>query len=86
MGGSLYTALYDPDVSSTRTQIYLTADQRERLDGLTAKTGHGLATLIREAVDAYLREEPDLETAVAATFGALPNLHVKRKDGGSGSQ
>ena len=55
---------------ATRTQIYLTDDQRARL-AVRAKTeGVPVSQVIRDAVDQYLGEEDDLE----ATFGVLPRL------------
>lgn len=74
----LYTALY---MSATRTQIYLTTDQRKQLDALSARTGRTLADLIREAVDGYLAGGPsDPAEALAATFGALPGIEAPSRD------
>jgi hypothetical protein len=74
----LYTVLYMP---STRTQIYLTADQRRRLDIRRGRTGAPLAAMIREAVDAYLTDgAPDLEAALDETFGTLPQLELPDRD------
>ncbi len=71
----LYTVLY---MASTRTQIYLTEDQRRRLDDRGRRTGAGLAHMIREAVDAYLAEqEPDAAEALDETFGSLPELELR---------
>lgn len=68
-------------MAATRTQIYLTAEQRERLDRLRASRGQSLAELIREAVDSYLRARPpDADTALASTFGAVPDLSVPDRD------
>ena len=68
----LYTVLYMP---STRTQIYLTDDQRRRLDVRGRRTGAPMARMIREAVDAYLAEDrPDVQAALDDTFGTLPDL------------
>jgi len=62
---------------STRTQIYLTTDQRRRLDLRGRRTGAPLAKMIREAVDAYLSDEaPDVDTALDESFGTLPDLEV----------
>ena len=56
-GKMLYIALY---MASIRTQIYLTEDQRDRLDELAEREGKSLAALIRAAVDEYLiRSAPD---------------------------
>jgi predicted DNA-binding protein len=70
----MYNALY---MASTRTQIYLTDDQRKRLDLRGRRTGAPLARMIREAVDSYLADdEPDVQAALDETFGTLPELEV----------
>ena len=70
----LYTPLY---MSSVRTQIYLTDDQRKRLDLRSRRTGAPMARMIREAVDTYLADDkPDVEAALDATFGTIPDLVV----------
>ena len=70
----LYTPLYMP---STRTQIYLTDDQRRRLDARGQSTGAPLARMIRDAVDAYLADQqPDAQTALDETFASLPELEL----------
>ncbi len=75
----MYTALYMP--GSTRTQIYLTADQRLRLDELARNEGVSLARIIRDAVDRYLEAAiPDEDAALAATFGSLPDLEVPPRE------
>jgi hypothetical protein len=61
---------------ATRTQVYLTGDQRRRLDERGRREGRSLAHMVREAVDAYLASEPDRQAALDATFGALPELEV----------
>ena len=73
----MYTALY---MAATRTQIYLTAEQRRRLDERGRSNGLGLAEMIRDAVDAYLGDEADLMPALDETFGALPALAVPGRD------
>lgn len=71
---TLYTALYMP---SMRTQIYLTEDQRRRLDARGRRAGAPMAKLIREAVDAYLTDDrPDADTVLDETFGSLPDLEI----------
>jgi metal-responsive CopG/Arc/MetJ family transcriptional regulator len=70
----LYAVLY---MAATRTQVYLTAEQRRELDELARERGASLAELVREAVDAYLHESHlDMDKALDETFGALPNLTV----------
>ena len=62
---------------STRTQIYLTEDQRRRLDLRGSRTGAPLARMIREAVDTYLAaDEPDMQATLDESFGTLPELEV----------
>jgi hypothetical protein len=68
-------------MAATRTQIYLTADQRRRLDDRGRANGLALAEMIRAAVDAYLGQETDLRSALDATFGALPELGAGSNDG-----
>ena len=74
----LYTVLY---MASRRTQIYLTAEQRKRLDERRRRERRTLAELVREAVDAYLADRSvDPATALDSTFGALPKLEVPSRD------
>ena len=58
---------------ATRTQIYLTDEQRARLAERARATGVPMSQLIRDAVDALLSAEDDLE----ATFGSLPGLAAR---------
>jgi len=74
----LYTALY---MSATRTQIYLTSDQRRRLDELMKREGKSLAALVREALDRYLDEQGgDPSAALEASFGAAKNIEIPSRD------
>ena len=74
----LYTALY---MASTRTQIYLTDDQRRRLDARGKRSGQPLARMIREAVDAYLaNDRPDVDALLDETFGTLPEMETPGRD------
>jgi predicted DNA-binding protein len=62
---------------ATRTQIYLSVEQRKRLDELARLKGKSLAALVREAVDSYLEgSAPDADVALASTFGRLKELEV----------
>jgi hypothetical protein len=68
-------------MGSTRTQIYLTDDQRRRLDARGRRTGAPMARLIREAVDAYLADDQaDVDAALDETFGAIPELELPSRD------
>jgi Ribbon-helix-helix domain len=74
----LYAVLY---MASTRTQIYLTDDQRRRLDVRGRRTGAPLARMIREAVDAYLAaDRPDVDAALDESFGTMPGLELPSRD------
>lgn len=75
---TLYTVLY---MASTRTQIYLTEEQRRRLDAKGRRSGAPLARMIREAVDVYLADDrPDPDAALDETFGTLPGLELPSRD------
>lgn len=66
---------------STRTQIYLTAEQRRRLDARMRREGQSLAHVVREALDAYLTEPVlDPDRALEETYGSLPDLEVPSRD------
>ena len=65
---------------STRTQVYLTDQQRQRIDELAESEGVTMAEIIRRALDGYLSEQPDAETALAATFGAAPDAGVPSRN------
>lgn len=67
-------------MSATRTQVYLTAEQRERIDRLARAEGVTMAEVIRRALDRYLESEPDPAAALAATFGADPRVSVPGRD------
>jgi predicted DNA-binding protein len=68
-------------MSATRTQIYLTEEQRQRINVLTESEGVSLAEVVRRALDAYLdAAQPDPAAALAATFGALSELAVPSRD------
>lgn len=55
---------------ATRTQIYLTEEQRVRLAERAHRQGVAMSQLIRDAVDALLASEDDFEM----TYGAAPAL------------
>src|SRR5713101_2306488 len=74
----LYNALY---MAARRTQIYLTAEQRKRLDERRRRERRTLAELVRQAIDAYLADRSvDPATALNDTFGALPRLEVPSRN------
>jgi hypothetical protein len=55
---------------ATRTQIYLTDEQRARLAERARRQGVPMSQLIRDAVDSLLAAEDDVE----ATFGTAPQV------------
>jgi len=68
-------------MAARRTQIYLTAEQRKRLDDRRRRERRTLAELVRQAIDAYLADRSaDPVSALNDTFGALPRLEVPSRD------
>jgi hypothetical protein len=66
---------------ATRTQVYLTEEQRRRIDALAEAAGVTMAEIVRRALDTYLDEEtPDPRPALAATFGADPHAAAPGRD------
>ena len=74
----MYTAMY---MTSKRTQLYLTEEQRRRLDDMGKRKGRKMAEMVREAVDAFLAGSgTGLAAALDATFGTMPDLEVPSRD------
>ncbi len=75
----LYTALY---MAATRTQIYLTSEQRQKLDSRRRRERKTLAAVVRDAIDAYLGKGPpvDLRKTLDETFGVDPRFNVPSRD------
>lgn len=67
-------------MSATRTQVYLTEEQRRRIDEIVRWEGLTLAEVIRRALDAYLPADRDPATALSATFGADPGASAPSRD------
>jgi predicted DNA-binding protein len=65
---------------ATRTQVYLTEEQRLRIDQLAKAEGVTMAEVIRRALDAFLDDEQDPSAALAATFGADPGAQAPSRD------
>jgi predicted DNA-binding protein len=53
-----------------RTQIYLSDEQRTRIDAVAARRDLTMAEVVRRAIDAFLDADDDLDAA----FGAAPGL------------
>ena len=67
-------------MSATRTQIYLTQEQRKRIDRMTALEGIPMAEVIRRALDEYLSHEGDASAALSSTFGAAPDASAPSRE------
>lgn len=67
-------------MAATRTQVYLTEDQRRLIDEIAEADGVSLAEVVRRALDAYLHAERDAGAALASTFGADPNAAMPSRD------
>ena len=55
MAAVVYVVNVCLELTVTRTQIYLTDEQRDSLGSQSARTGRPMSELIREALDEYLR-------------------------------
>lgn len=65
-----------------RTQIYLTREERRKLDARRRREGKTLAAVIRDAVDAYVADTPpaNVQATLDATFGVDPDFTVPPRD------
>jgi predicted DNA-binding protein len=64
----------------TRTQVYLPDDLRARIDDRARAEGKTMAEVIRDAVEQYVPGVEELDTALDATFGAVPTVAVPSRD------
>lgn len=67
-------------MSATRTQVYLTAEQRAGLDERARVERKTMAHVIRDAVDTYLAgdlDDQERDRVLADTFGACPDLEAR---------
>lgn len=68
-------------MSATRTQVYLTAEQRRQVDEIAAAEGVTMANVIRRALDSYLEgQRIDPVASLAGTFGVLPEMTAPSRD------
>jgi Arc/MetJ-type ribon-helix-helix transcriptional regulator len=76
-------------MAATRTQVYLTEEQRRQIEELRGHDGRTLAEVIRAALDEYLATHgPEAEAARRVemqrvfdkTFGSMPNLEVPPRE------
>ena len=75
----LYAVLYMPAI---RTQVYLTKEQRGKLDSRRRRERKTLAAVVRDAIDAYIgKEKPaDLRKTLEETFGVAPKFSVPSRN------
>lgn len=64
---------------ATRTQIYLSEEQRRKIDAVAASEGVTMAEIVRRALDSYLTDT-DAEAALADTFGADADASPPSRD------
>jgi predicted DNA-binding protein len=83
----LYTALYM--ATATRTQVYLTQEQRDRIEELRAHDGRTLAEVIRTALDEYLAthgraaeeaRRAQTQRVFDETFGSMPDMEYPDRE------
>ncbi len=68
-------------MAAQRTQIYLTKEQRAKIDRIRRREGKSLAEVVRDAVDAYVdQRDADLAAVLDATFGTMPDLSIPPRD------
>ncbi len=67
-------------MSATRTQVYLTEEQRRKVDQMADSEGVPMAVIIRRALDDYLTDAADATTALTATFGAASSATAPSRD------
>jgi predicted DNA-binding protein len=76
-------------MSATRTQVYLTQEQRDRIEALRARDGRTLAEVIRSALDEYLdahgqvdeeAERAKTQRVLDETFGIAPDFEVPPRE------
>lgn len=75
-GGAVYSCC----MSATRTQIYLTEEQRARIDEVSAAEGIPMAEVVRRALDQYLGQAVDTAEVLRSTFGAAPDAEAPSRD------
>lgn len=71
----MYNVMY---MGALRTQIYLSEEQRAKIDELTTRTGQSLAEVVRAALDAYLPAETMAEyrAFLDEIAGTYPDFEV----------
>jgi hypothetical protein len=76
-------------MAATRTQVYLTEEQRRQIEELRARDGRTLAEVIRTALDEYLathgraaleRERAETRRVLDETFGVAPDFEIPPRE------
>ena len=68
-------------MAALRTQVYLSQEQRRRIDAVAEAEGVTLAEVVRRALDIYLADiDVDPQRALAKTFGADPHAQHPERD------
>jgi Arc/MetJ-type ribon-helix-helix transcriptional regulator len=76
-------------MAATRTQVYLTQEQRDRIEELRSRDGRTLAEVVRAALDEYLethgREAEEArrekrQRVLDETFGVAPDFPYPNRD------
>jgi hypothetical protein len=75
----LYVVMY---MGATRTQVYLSAEQRRKIDARRKREGKTMASIVRDALDAYLDRpsSSEVQKILDLTFGSMPDLVVPSRD------
>ncbi len=62
--------------------MYLTPEQRARIETRMRRERKSLAQVVRDALDAYLSrdDDDDFDRVRNDTFGALPDLEIPSRD------
>jgi hypothetical protein len=68
-------------MAAVRTQVYLTAEQRRRIDEVMDASGESLAEIVGKALDQYLAVQSEsAASALAGTFGVDPAAKAPDRD------
>lgn len=76
-------------MAATRTQVYLTEDQRREIEELRARDGRTLAEVVRAALDEYLathgpaaaeQRRAETQRVFDEAFGSMPDLEVPPRE------
>ncbi|MGC2374318.1 MAG: CopG family transcriptional regulator [Solirubrobacteraceae bacterium] len=76
-------------MAATRTQVYLTEDQRREIEELRASDGRTLAEVVRAALDEYLAthgpaaadtRRAEMQRVFDDAFGSMPDLEVPPRE------